>query len=130
MTREPTLRVEQSSETPSPKDAQVVGGTLPWKIGGEDWLSHSCCFDAVIVGYRDGSCVSIAEVREPKDAAFIVKAVNSHEANEAKIAAAVKALEWLIALASEMNDASNEGGQLDIRYDSAVATLSSLKEGK
>ena len=71
-------------------DAPVLSGhtPTPWKIGSNDWLSHSCCFDAAVVGYREGSCVSVVEAHSVADAAFIVRAVNSHEA-------LVKALEFI-----------------------------------
>ena len=138
MTREPSLRVEPSSETPSPKDAQVVGGT--WAIGysdgsgaGEDGYSITVNNYAIVLsGVSFGLPYGI---QSREIAERIVKAVNSHD--EAKIAAAVKALE---TIDNQIDDAEFE----DINDDddlvvitvtaeqarSIKATLSSLKEGK
>lgn len=71
-----TAESQQIAEQAAP----VVSVPTPWKLGAGDWLSHSCCFDAVVVGYRDGSCTPVAEVCFPDDASLIVRAVNSHEA--------------------------------------------------
>lgn len=87
--RETILASGVSSETPIHTQATA----RPWKIGERNWLQHSCCYDAAIVGYVDGSCTTVAEATIP-DAALIVKAVNrDHHFDEL-----VKALEEISAL--------------------------------
>lgn len=49
-----------------------------------------------------------------------------HEANVSLIAAApelLEALQGMVDLAEQMNDASDEGGQLDKRFDAAISAI-------
>jgi len=135
MSRDPSF-CEPSLNNSSPKDAQVVGGHTPllWETDG-----------VYVVGI-DGQTVAdcgksstISPRAKRANAAFIVKAVNSHEANEAKIAAAVKALEECQTLLSDLTnpDVKATGPAIIASFANAVillrkvdATLSSLKEGK
>ncbi len=131
--------VEPSSETPSPKDAQVVGGLAA--VSRDDLIqalreaikepslarkAEVAYFASVNRNWREPlTCVdplvaALAVLLPERDSSF---QGSPHEANEAKIAAAVKALEaaeeWLSGWASA------EPYLTTIRI-----TLSSLKEGK
>ena len=137
MSRDPSLRAS-SLNTPSPKDAQVVGGVspLPWSF--EPVLS----FGEQIIIAADGEEIALFHVSDGADepttinalanTRLAVKAVNSHEANEAKIAAAVKALEEIEAICTE--SAGDCRRRMGTRVGNALVTarttLSSLKEGK
>ncbi len=132
MTREPSLRVEPSSETPSPKDAQVVGGhtPTPWfvsgvrfKMNGGEWLSINRYDGAnkrdeniALVGYDPRTGLGRS------DAAFIVKAVNSHEA-------LVKSVRALLECYWGAGDGEQPPPALITEAWEALR-LSSLKEGK
>ncbi len=104
------------------QNAPVLSGhtPTPWKIGSNDWLSHSCCFDAAVVGYREGSCVSVVEAHSVADAAFIVRAVNSHEV-------LVKALEKIAALDPPRTDLI---GAVKLARHIAKCALASAREAQ
>ena len=101
--------------------APVVSGhtPTPWDLSGVYVVARAPKTNASIA-YCGGSPI-LDKAEKYANAAFIVRAVNSH-------ACLLSAIEGLLALARQMNDGSDEGGQLDERYDNACALLLSARE--